>query len=119
MSNRRRGWRLFTPITRGAARAVLVLFLLSFLLAAASAIISVRAVQGGIQSRASVMQLCQAGNEARAQQVTLWEHLAAISVPPPRETPAQRQQREAAVAALLRYVQQVFAPRDCSTLTGA
>ena len=104
----------FRPISRGAARAIVALFALSFLLSGASWWVSVRAVSGAVASRASVMQLCEAGNESRAQQVTLWTHLVAISTPPPRETAAQRQRRLAAVAAFLAYVRQVFAPRDCT-----
>jgi len=92
----------FRPISRGAARAIVALFALSFLLSGASWWFSVRAVSGAVASRASVMQ------------VTLWTHLVAISTPPPRETAAQRQRRLAAVAAFLAYVRQVFAPRDCT-----
>ena len=50
------------------------------------------------------MQLCQAGNESRAQQVTLWTHLIAISAPPPHETAAQKQQRAMIVRQFLAYV---------------
>lgn len=104
----------FRPISRGAARAFVFLSVLTLLLAGASAWISIRAVQGGISSRASVVQLCQAGNDSRAQQITLWTHLAAISTPPPHETPAQAQRRLALVRQLLGYVRQVFAPRNCT-----
>ena len=105
--------RLFSPITRGAAQAVVVLFVLAFLLAAASFWLSVRTVQGQIHSRASVVQLCQAGNESRAQQVTLWTHLVSISAPPPHETAAQKAARETRIRQFLGYVRQVFAPRNC------
>ena len=105
--------RLFSPITRGAAQAVVVLFVLAFLLAAASFWLSVRTVQGQIHSRASVVQLCQAGNESRAQQVTLWTHLVSISAPPPHETAAQKAVRETRIRQFLGYVRQVFAPRNC------
>jgi hypothetical protein len=104
----------FRPISRGAARAFVFLSVLTLLLAGASAWISIRAVQGGISSRASVVQLCQAGNDSRAQQITLWTHLAQISTPPPHETPAQKQRRLALVRQLLGYVRQVFAPRNCT-----
>src|SRR6516162_7693555 len=102
----------FRPISRGAARAIIVLFALSFLLSGASWWLSLRAVNGAVTSRASVMQLCQAGNDARAQQVILWTHLIATAVPPAHETPAQRQQRQAVTARFLAYVRGVFAPRD-------
>jgi hypothetical protein len=96
------------------ARAFVFLAVLTFLLAGASFWLSVRTVQGQIASRASVVQLCQAGNESRAQQVTLWTHLVQISAPPPNETAAQRARREALVREFLGYVRKVFAPRDCA-----
>lgn len=104
----------FRPISRGAARAVVTLFALTFLLSGAAYFFSIRAVQGQIRARASVVQLCQAGNESRAQQVTLWTHLVAISAAPPHETAVQQRQRQATIAAFLAYVRQVFAPRDCT-----
>jgi hypothetical protein len=104
----------FRPISRGAARAVVVLFALSVLLSGAAWWLAVRAVDSGISSRASIMQLCQSGNEARGQQVVLWTHLAAISAPPPRETPAQEKQRQAALTRFLAYIRHVFAPRNCT-----
>ncbi len=112
----RAGWlRLpFRPITRGAAHAFVFLSVLTLLLAGASSYVSVRAVQGEIANRATVMQLCQAGNEARAQQVTLWTHLIAISAPPPHETPAQKAARAKLIRQFLAYVRQVFRARDCT-----
>jgi hypothetical protein len=110
------GWRRlpFRPITPGAARAFVFLSVLTVLLSAAAYYFSVRAVQGEIASRASVVQLCQASNESRAQQVTLWTHLIAISQPPPHETAAQKRQRQATTREFLAYVRTVFAPRDCA-----
>ena len=116
MTSRRHepGWRPFRPISRGAARAVVFLVALSFLLSGAAYWLAVRAAQGEVTSRASVMQLCQAGNESRAQQVTLWTHLIATAVPPAHETPAQRQQRQAVTARFLAYVRKVFALQNCA-----
>src|SRR5690348_4538331 len=105
--------RLFSPISRGAAQAFVFLSVLTLVLAGASSWVSVRAVQEQVRSRASVVQLCQAGNESRAQQVTLWTHLVSISAPPPHETAAQKAVREARVREFLGYVHQVFAPRNC------
>jgi hypothetical protein len=109
-----RGARGRQGLSPGIRYAVLLLFSVAFLLAAGSSWLAVRAVQGEIRNRASVVQLCQAGNDARAQQITLWTHLAAISVPPPHETPAQTARRLMLVRQLLGYVRQVFAPRDCA-----
>ncbi|HET9975282.1 MAG TPA: hypothetical protein VFQ68_44115 [Streptosporangiaceae bacterium] len=97
----------------GVVRGFVFLSLLALLLAGASSWVSVRAVRGEISSRASVTQLCQAGNESRAQQITLWTHLVAISATPPRETPAARARRETLTREFLAYVRKVFAPRDC------
>jgi hypothetical protein len=111
---RGRAWRwLYRPITPGAARAVVTLFILSFLLSGAAWWLAVRAVQGEIASRASVVQLCRAGNEARAQQVILWTHLVAASASPPRQTAAQKAARDKLIRNFLAYVRTVFAPRDC------
>jgi hypothetical protein len=118
MTDQPRSWWqrwLFRPVTPGAARAVVTLFVLSFLLSGAAYWLAVRAVDGQVRSRASVVQLCQAGNESRAQQVTLWTHLVAISTPPPHQTPAQKRQRAAQIASFLAYVRTVFAPRNCAT----
>jgi hypothetical protein len=107
--------RAFGTISTGAARAVVFLFVLAFLLAGASYWLSVRAVRGEVASSATVTQLCQSGNEFRASQVTLWTHLVAISTPPTGQTPAQAAQRRALISTFLAYVRQVFAPRDCGT----
>lgn len=56
---------------------------------------------------ATVTQLCQAGNEARAQQTGLWNYIIHLSAPP--RTPVQR----ARVAQFERHLHQVFAPRNC------
>ena len=112
--NPRRGRYPFRPMSRGSARAAVTLFILAFLLSGAAYWFSTRAVQGEIANRASVTQLCQAGNESRAQQITLWTHLVAISAPPPHESAAARAKRQALVREFLAFVHQVFAPRDCT-----
>ena len=109
---------VFRPITRGAARAVVFLFVLIFLLCGASWWLSVRAVQGEVANRASLTQLCETGNEFRAQQVQLWTHIIQISAPPPRETPAQHRTRVALLASFRQYLQKVFAARDCKRQAG-
>jgi hypothetical protein len=103
------------PVGRGAARAFVFLFILMFLLAGASWWLSVRAIQGEITARATVVQLCETGNSFRAQQVTLWTHLVQVSAPPPHQTAAQRKQRQALTREFLAYVRKVFAPRNCTT----
>src|SRR6266571_1445000 len=109
------GWQRlpFRPITRGAARAFVFLSVVTLLLSGAAYFFSTRAVRGEVANRATVVQLCETGNGFRAQQVTLWTHLVAISAPPPNETPAQKQKRQALTREFLAYVRTVFAPRDC------
>ena len=105
--------RVYRTVSQRTAQAFVILVILSFLVAAAGSWFAVRAVRGEIASRASVVQLCQAGNESRAQQITLWTHLVAISAPPPRESAAQRARREKLVRQFLGYVREVFAKRNC------
>ena len=106
------------PGDPGMPRAVRYAFVfvsvLTLLLAGASYFFATRAVRGEIASRASVVQLCQAGNDSRAQQVTLWTHLVQMNAPPPHETAAQKQKRQALTRKFLAYIRQVFAPRDCT-----
>lgn len=102
----------------GMSRAVrlgfVYLSIVTLLLAGASSWIAIRAVQGGIANRATVTQLCEAANESRAQQVTLWTHLIGISAPPPHQTAAQKAARVKLITGFLAYVRKVFAPRDCT-----
>lgn len=106
------------PGKPGMPRAVRYAFVfvsvLTLLLAGASYFFATRAVRGEVASRASVVQLCQAGNDSRAQQVTLWTHLVTLNTPPPRETAAQKQRRLALTRRFLAYVRTVFKPRDCT-----
>lgn len=62
---------------------------------------------------ASVVQLCQAGNDARAQQIGLWTYILGISKPPAYQTAAQRRQHDQVVAKFEAHLHHVFAPRNC------
>jgi len=101
-------------MTSGALRSVIFLFLLSLVLAAGNYLLSASAVRSARASSASAVQLCEAGNEARAQQVQLWLFVIALSPPPPRETAAARAARQKVITTFLAYVRSVFAPRDCA-----
>lgn len=76
-------------------------------------VLSSSAVHQAVASAASTQQLCELGNEARTQQITLWTHLIVISAPPPHESAAARAKREQATREFTAYLRQVFAPRDC------
>ncbi len=105
-------------MTRGAAYSVVVLVFLVFLAAGGSYWLSATAVNKAVATRASVTQLCRAGNEARAQQIVLWTHLVVIAKPPPGQTPAQARARARMIAQFLGFVHQVFAPRNCTRIPG-
>ena len=107
-------------ITRGAAYAAVFLFLLSFLLAGGSYVLSSRAIRHAqantalaLANRASITQLCMSGNAFRAQQIALWEYILRLGKPPPRETAAARAQRLAVARQFDAHLHQVFAPRNC------
>ena len=107
-------------MTSGAKRAFITLLVISFAIGGANLLFTAREVSAtraagiaAVRAAASVVQLCQSGNEFRAQQVTLWEHIIAISQPPPHETRAQKRARLATVRAFGAYLHQVFAPRNC------
>ena len=110
--------RPYRPAGQATARAFAVLALIAVVAAAASSWLAVRAVQGEVKTRASLTQLCQTGNEFRAQQVQLWTHIIEISAPPPRETAEQHQARIALLASFRQYLRKVFAARDCKRQAG-
>ena len=110
-------------MTRGARHAVIFLFVLTLALAGANLLFTsheVNAVRTAAASAqrasASTSQLCQSGNEARAQQVGLWQFIITISKPPPHESAAQERARLAALRSFNAYLHRVFAPRDCRRL---
>lgn len=105
-------------MTEGARYAVVVLFILTVALSGLAYWLSTSAINRAVANRASVVQLCQLGNESRAQQITLWTRLVAISPPPPHQTPAQAQQREKIVREFLGYVRTLFKPRNCAGKLG-
>lgn len=101
-------------MTSRARYAVVFLFVLTFAVSGLAYGLSTAAIDRAVASRASIIQLCQLGNESRAQQVVLWSRLVAIAAPPPGETPAERAQREKTTRGFLAYVHRLFAPRDCA-----
>ena len=101
-------------MTPGAVRAVLALFVVTLLLFGVNLLFTAHEVNRASAAAASVVQLCQAGNESRAAQVSLWAYLVTVSKPPARETRVEARARLAATRAFLAYVHKVFAPRNCS-----
>ena len=110
-------------MTAGARRGLAYVLLLVFLITggaywqSARAINNLRAVTATVASQHRVqVYACGLGNESRAQQITLWTHIAHIAAGPPHETRAERQARHARLAAFLAYVHHIFAPRDCAAI---
>lgn len=75
--------------------------------------LSVHAAQSASQANSAQLALCQAGNTARGQQVTLWTHL--LSLPPASGQPRTKAQQQQ-IAAFEVYIHSIFKPRDCSRL---
>lgn len=107
-----------TYITKGAALGLVVMFILLAAGVAFNYFGTQSAIRNATASAASVAQLCQAGNEFRAQQVGLWDHVLAVSANShqPHETAAQKRARLATARAFEAYVHRVFAKRDCANL---
>ena len=100
-------------MTRNALYAVVFLFFLTLAIGTANLLFTSVLVNRVDVTKASVIQLCQSGNDARAQQVQLWEFVIHISKPPPHETPAHRAQRERTVAQFVTHLHHVFGLRNC------
>ena len=96
--------------------AAVFLAVFTLVLFAANLLFTAHEVNGVRNAEASVIQLCQSGNEQNARQIALWDHLLTISAasPVPHETPEMRRFRLAAARALETYVHRVFAARDCT-----
>lgn len=66
--------------------------------------------------RAVQLASCQSGNQTRAEQITLWSHLAAVSQPAPGATEEQVKKDKQQITALLAFIKHVFAPKPCQKL---
>ena len=99
-------------MTRGARYAVVFLFVLTLAVGTANLLFTSALVNRVSTAKASVVQLCQLGNESRAQQITLWTHLVVVSRPPPHETVADRTRRVKTTREFIAYVKRVFMPRN-------
>jgi hypothetical protein len=91
-------------------RAFIVFDVLLTILLAVTGVASVHAVRSANSANSAQLALCQAGNEARAQQIGLWTYVLSISKKP--ET-AQQQKN---IEAFKQHLNVIFAPRDCSHL---
>jgi hypothetical protein len=87
-------------------------------LAIAQAHVSAAQARVSAQIHQSQLNACAIGNDFRAGQVRLWDHVIAVSSAPPHETAAERKARLAKVARFRTYVAGHFRPVDCKSLYG-
>lgn len=69
------------------------------------------------KSNNSLISNCKIGNEFRASEAGLWQHI--LSIQPVNQgqlTPEQEAQREKTVADFQQYLKTTFAPRDCDNI---
>jgi hypothetical protein len=103
-------------ITRGSLYSVIILFVVMIVLTGASYALESNTISRIQRNSASITQLCQLGNDARSQQIRLWQFVISLSRPPPHETARQERQRQADLRAFEAYLHRVFKPRNCSVL---
>ncbi len=68
--------------------------------------------------RQSQLRACGIGNDFRAGQRQLWNHVIAVSSAPPGETRAEREARLAKLAAFRAYIGRQFRAVSCTALYG-
>jgi hypothetical protein len=93
--------------------------IVSVALDVALSIVTIALALGQVSASSAIHQSqlngCAIGNELRAAQISLWEHVFALSAPA-RETSAQRRQRLATEQTFRAYIRVQFAPVDCVKL---
>lgn len=114
---RRRLWfHLRRPFTRAAYERIapfLVTFCLLCVPIFSAATFALQQGQSNVQAAqaAGQVQTCENANESRAAQLALWNFIFDL---PPDEEPTP--QEKAALADIRAWLEQLFAPRDCSDL---
>jgi hypothetical protein len=103
-------------ITKGSLYSVIILFVVMIVLTGASYALESNAISKAQRNTASITQLCQLGNDSRAQQIRLWQFVISLSRPPPHETARQERQRQADLRTFEAYLHRIFKPRNCSAL---
>lgn len=94
--------------------AVLVIVVMTAAAVGGAWLIGLHATQQASKNAVTITQLCQAGNQARAQQILLWDHLVAVAPKPPSESVQARTARLRTATDFLKFVDQVFAARNCA-----
>jgi hypothetical protein len=109
--NRHLIWLTFASIGLDVALTILLVF--AYGTARNSQVEAHAARAVAASEHQSLLYACKLGNQSRAQQVQLWDHLVGIAQAPPRETTAQRKARLRTIRSFLGYVRRSFAPRPC------
>jgi hypothetical protein len=106
--------RIIQPdLTVTVGRAIVFLFLLAMLFSVGSYLLSTVATERSTRSLVSTQQLCLSANESRHEQIQLWDFVLTISKPPPHETAAERVRREQQLTHFRKFLERVFADRNC------
>jgi hypothetical protein len=87
-------------------------------LSAAMVTLGISQAHVSAQIHRSQLNACAIGNDFRAGQVRLWDHVLAVSQAPGGETAAERKARLAKLARFRAYVAAQFKPVDCAKLYG-
>lgn len=112
-------------LTRDAARrrrqviALTISLVLDILLTIGLAALSVQTSEtanNAQRNQNSIVASCKAGNDFRATEAALWEHILAIQPVSTDLTPEQQAQRDKIVADFKTYLKTAFAPRDCDNI---
>jgi hypothetical protein len=104
--------------SRRNIRLIAVSVVLDVALSAGIGVLAVSQIHVSQQIHASQLQACGIGNDFRARQVRLWDHVLSVSKAPPGETAAERQVRLAKLAEFRSYVAAQFRPVNCTVLYG-
>jgi hypothetical protein len=110
--------RAYAVRSRRIIIALAISLVLDIGLTASVSVFAVKAQDATTRANAAVNALhatqvaaCQAGNQTRAEEVDLWDHIAAVSQTR-KTTPRQRREDEQ----LLAFIRKIFAPRNCIAL---
>lgn len=68
------------------------------------------------RSKDTIVNNCKVGNEFRATQAALWDHILNLQSISNDLTPEQQVQRDKTLAEFRKYLDTTFAPRDCSKI---
>jgi len=101
--------------TRQISVALILSLVLDILLTIGVAVLSTNAISQSDSTRAIQHSNCLSANEARADQIKLWNTFIAIATehPSPNETPQQKRNAQEEITQILSFVKSTFHPLSC------